>query len=545
MPAPVEEAMIPMPVVDVPDTAPPPPADAAPAALPTNAPPPPDIHAVSVDKRDYQPSAVQAVVELPPIAGLQLPSGLTMSSMMDGVDVEGVLRTIEGCPFGSSEGGWSPHKLGEATCRRRFYLRHVLGLKKIKRAIHFDFGTLFHACLAMRYLHGAARQFEPCEAVAHAGDAELAYDVKKLLLPMFDKYAKEEWETWCPRAIEYNMVAWLPCKIGKKTVMVPLSCRLDMVLALKRPEEPHPGPGPVPAGVYLMDWKTTSAITYDLITAYGMDYQFLVQCAIFKLGNYEQVFGPLRGIYVGLAAKRSKEPGYDDYQRIESPMSNDVVDDFIVHELVPTVTELHEMFMDDKTVADISCWPKDKRLCVGRWGACDFFNYCDRSESVDYVVDEHHIITPDFFRKPPTDYRPAEIPGLELAIRKTKAKPAAAKGKPEDTEEAGILAASIGHQIETDDIFAALRKENFLTPGHTFQSVQRALSASLKQFYLSSALAKTKFHMAGHEWKYQKTGIAWVKNTPGGEGKGRVTWSALSARICKDYWFNLSTVMPK
>ena len=474
---------------------------------------------------------------LPEASELILPGDVSMASFSKcKVNMDAVLTSIDGCPFGSSTGGLSPHKMMDASCARRVLLSQVLGLQPLQKSRALDVGSLYHACLAMRYLYGETRQWDPCHAVAAAGDVELATEVKGLLNVQFDKYALEDWQTWCVRAVEYNMMAWLPCKIGKKTLPVPLSCRIDLVLGTKRPGEPHPGAEPMSTGVFLLDWKTTSAMTMDLVEGYGMDFQFLTQCAIFKLGNYERVFGPLRGIMVGLASKKHiKSPQYDDFQRVESPMSPATVDAFIEEELRPVAAELYGKLLDSGCRADISQWPRDRRQCMGRWGKCDYFEYCDSGAESLYTIDKSRIVDVNFFVKPPPGW------SAKGELASTEKKPKATATAATETEETHMLSSSLLHQIETDDAFMPLRKENFLTPGHTLQTVSRALGATLKQFYAEAANQKMTFHEHSREWKFQKTGVAW--KTAAGD-KGRVSWGALATRICKDSWFNLATALP-
>ncbi len=494
---------------------------------------------ISIDKRDYPKEAQAAANELPSIESLMLPSGMTLGMPAGQLDVEKILSTIPGCTGGPSTGGLSAHIISDALCWRKMYLSKVLGLVSNKSKAFLDFGTLFHACLAMRYMYGETRQWEPCDAVAQAGGAEVARDVKRLLTVQFEKYALDEWKHWCPRGIEYNMLAFLPCKIERKTVGVPLSCRIDMVLALKGEHDPHPGPGPVPQGVYLCDHKTSSAITYDLVEGYGMDFQFLTQCAIFKLSHAEDVLGPLRGVMVFIAAKGRKEPTFDSFQRIEAPISHGAIDDFIEYELKPMATELYARLADPAMRANKAAWPKDRRVCHGRWGRCTYFDACDRGAVAEFHEDASRILNIESLAKPPTGWSMHDSEEVSVGKEKKVATPST---EAEASEEVKMIGQGLLAQMESDERFAKLRKENFLTPGHTYQSVSRGLAASLKQFYAAMAEQKTVFHMGSLEWKVQKTGFAW-KN---GEGKsGRVAWGAVSEWVCKNVWFNIAAAQPE
>ncbi|HUW10520.1 MAG TPA: PD-(D/E)XK nuclease family protein, partial [Anaerolineae bacterium] len=369
--------------------------------------------AILIDKAELS-AQERAANALPLLEDLVLPGGITLGTppaTEDAVDVDAVLAMIDGYVVGPSSGGFSSHILADTVCARRTYLKYVLGLEPIAMPSYFKFGTLMHAVLAMRYMHGESRQWEPCDRVAQAGAPSMAAAVKRLLTVQFTKYQKEEYETWCPRAIEHNLIAWLPVKVGKKTVAVPLTCRVDMILGLKKPSEVHPGPGPLPQGIYLLDWKTTSGITYDLVEGYGSDFQFLLQSAIFELGGHARDFGPLRGILVSIAEKQrkgaKKEPDFDSFQRIEAPISKSRLAEFINYELTPMVTDFYNRLdSDELRAAGHLGWPKDIRHCISRWGRCSFYDYCERGNTAIYKMEPSQLIVLSEMAKPPTGWRP-------------------------------------------------------------------------------------------------------------------------------------------
>lgn len=520
------------------------PEPAPPPEMPAAAPPPaePEIPSVAhfIDKKGFD---TQQQAGAPSIENVLLPNGMSLAQLTGGqqVDIEAVMRTIPGLPFGSSEGGYSPHKLQDTTCKRRLFLAQVMGLRQVRSRKPLDFGTLAHACLAMRYKYGYERQWEPIDAVAREGGSELAAEVKQLLMMQLEKYQTDEWNRWCPQAVEENLIAWLPVKIGNKTIPIPLSCRVDMIVALKQPGEPHP-PQPPPQGVYLLDWKFHGVITYDLVTGYGMDWQFLCQSAIYKLGGYDSVFGRLRGVMVSIGQKR-KSPGFDDFQRLEAPISHGAIETFIEEELKPLVAETHTWMADEARRQDMKLWPMDHRQCVGRWGPCDYFDLCDSGNDLMYRVDPHRIVTMDKLAAPPSGWKPTTGVAEAPDVGTTKKKPAAKKKSAAKLEpQAEAMAVSLISQIENDDRFTPLRKENFLTPGHTLPAVKKQLAATLKSFYEPLAAAKTKFGFAGLEWRIMKTGMTW--KDPDG-ASGRVAWGALAEWICVNAWFNLAESLPE
>jgi hypothetical protein len=504
---------------------------------------PQPLPSTQIDKREA--AAATAAIEDPPLESIVLPGGLTLGAAgLSAVNLDEVLSKIPGLPFtGSSAGGFSAHKLADATCWRRFYLMHILGMVPINTKTAFQRGSLYHAVMAMRYTQGPDRQFEPLERAAEAGLADIAYQVKAMCVMQFEKFGLQEWQTWCVRDVEQNMIAWLPCRFGKKTVPVPLSCRADMILALKRTEEAHPvGRGPLPQGVYICDWKTSSGITKDLIEGFGMDFQFTVECAIFKLGRYEEVYGPLRGVMVSIASTARKQPTFDDFVRIEAPMPAHVIDTFIEQELRPLVTEAYERVTSDETRADINQWPCDRRQCIGRWGRCDMFDYCDRGTTIGYRIEQPRVMTTDSLVKPPAGWKPVtEAPAAADGGNSEPKKKATTSAA--NSAEVKMLAESILSQIEGEQAaLPGLDRAQFLTPGHTFISVCNALSASLKATYEGHAVNKTVFPLGGMEWRFQKTGLAW--KDADGDRKGRVTWRAVAEWICRNAWFNLATALP-
>jgi len=933
-----------------------------PPALPTAAP----VAAAMPPALPVAQALVAASPALPPIEAVVLPGGLTLNSLeAGGVDLDAVLKSIPGLPFsGSSEGGFSSHKLADAKCWRLFYLKYILGMRSRNAKKSFQLGTLYHAVMAMRYGVSPERQWEPLERAAEAGLGDLAYKVKAMCMMQFEKFQLDEWKHWCVRAVEHNMMAWVPCRIGKKTVLVPLSCRADMILGLKRADEPHPAyAGPIPQGVYIEDHKclhpneelmladgsivtaaecltrqkaqvhvavvdrelpivrgeafagdakftkmrtmeqvrvttasgrellvtanhptltesgwtpagnlgvgqyvavvrprvtsckdvwpnaaveaigyligdgsmvtgkvyfytgredlrvrflqaveslgdtcskphykvgtsnashyvrkgrltsileeggllgcnahtkriplqlftasdaqigvllaalwstdgtvgfsqnkerrvlnivyatvseqlardiqrllwrlgiwatrhaftkkvccseqyvfwyvtvsgqaskilfmnliapqmvlrgpiplservegarperskradkgdclpavllsrclqadgirkigsaylssfqhqggasraqfeelgslkegytrllcesetrwdriealerldpveavaitcapspvflnadgivshnTTSALTYDLVEGFSMDHQFATECAIFKLGRHEEVFGPLRGVIVSIASTARKQPTFDDFVRVEAPMPSESLNTFITDELSPLVAEAYERISTPDIRGNERCWPTDRRQCVGRWGRCEMFEYCDRAAAVAYRIDQSRIITEDNLAKPPAGWKVPGSPEEALSPLAEAEPPKKAKKAPAaDEPEVGILAEAILTQIETDPPpLPTLVRSNYLTPGHTFTSVSNQLTMALKAVYEPHAEKKTTFGLGGLEWRFQKTGVSW---SDGDSRKGRVTWRAVATWICKHHWFNISTVLP-
>lgn len=520
----------PMPAAVAPPTAVAPMPEAAPslpAAVPTEAPLAPAPAPA--------PAPVEAVVKSDFTGKISI-AGIPELAGEDTVDVDAVLDTIPGFKGGPSAGGLSSHMMADmASCPRKFYYSSILGLTPEKPNRNFQYGSLYHACMAMRYGVGAESTYIPCDAVAAAGAPKLAGEVRNLVMSQIETYQESEWQTWSVRGVEHIIACWLPLKIGKKTMQVPIVGRVDITVAKKRPEEPHPGPGFVPSGVYLGDWKTSSYPTYDLISGYGMDFQFLTYNAIFQEGGLEAEFGPLRGTMVTVASKKKKLPGPDDFQRVEVSYSKSQLNEFIESELKPLAATLYGALIDKDVRTNEAAWCRNHTQCVGRWGRCDFFSICD-GKSVEtaggFKVNPGRIIDPETFLPPP---KAKKADGATDTDEAAEAKKALAEQK---EQVLGVLVTAFLATLESS---GTINRASYLVPGHTYESVSKALCIDLKGAYAQAITDKTSFEVEGYMVKFLKSGLNWSKE---GEGKGRTTWKQLADGICKLDWFDPAKAMP-
>jgi len=492
-----------------------------------------------------QPVLGAMQVDMIPLSSIVLPGGVSLGAIMDpeaAVDIHAVIaEKMPDLPGGPSSGGLSSHVLGDATCWRKFYLSHIMGLVPQEEHYSLRYGSLLHYCAAARYLFGAERQFEPCTHVARAGAAELAMKVKTLFSGMVDKYGTEEWETWCPRAVEYNMVAQVPCPVGQRTKKVPISSRVDLIIALKRPSDPHPAGGALPQGVYLVDHKTCSNMTRDLIEGYGMDWQFNVQATVFEEGGYASELGPLQGTIVNLLSKGRKTPTPDSYARPRAPLSRRGLAAFKTQQLAPLAGEVYRRIASsDDYRDDETNWPKDYRQCNGRWGRCEYFSVCESCESP-----RSDVVNVAFKR---SSERVASVSKFlleeEEAPKQRAAKKAAKEKKldPASDEMTGVWAKMLLGQLDsTPQVYAPLLKDNFIIPGHTRDSVLRGLTEALRAVYLPFSEKKVKQQYNGALWSFAKSGISWKTD----DSKGRVTWKGLATWITDNIWFDLSQALPE
>lgn len=293
------------------------------------------------------------------------------------VNVDAILDSLEGCEGGPSRGGFSWHTIAPAqACWRRAYFELVLGLKKNLASPALALGSLVHACFELHYKSGGVRTFEPCDAVAAAGAVKVAGDAKRYVYAQLEKYGAEEASTWDVRGVEEQGTWFMPPeKIGGRTVHIPLTCRYDLIVALRQPGAPCTPPGqPAPSGVSIVDFKTAKALTYDLTKGYSMDGQFLTNALVYR--QQGEVFGPLTGVIVSIIAKH-KTMTKDSLFRVHTMADEGSVAEFYRDEIRPWSIEIYRRLSSQEMRDDMSRWPKCRASCVGPYGPCFYFDICD------------------------------------------------------------------------------------------------------------------------------------------------------------------------
>jgi hypothetical protein len=295
------------------------------------------------------------------------------------VDVDAVVRAaVPECEGGPSGGGLSSHTLKDTMCWRKAYFAHVLGLRLAKEKRHFAFGKLYHYCLEAHYKTAGQKTFVPCEAVRHAGDAEMAEQVTNLVRVQLNKHGAEEAQTWAPLAVENQLVYWMePAKINGKTYYIPLTCRLDMLIAIVRQGQEYPKQGePYAHGVTHVDWKTASSATKDLTDAYALDPQFLHNALIHMRGQASAQFGPLASVLIHIAVKHARPDPERSMIRFEVPHPVSAIEEYYHTEARPQAICLTEMLLTAS--GDMTRWPKDHRVCSQKY-MCDYVSICNGS----------------------------------------------------------------------------------------------------------------------------------------------------------------------
>ena len=498
--------------------------------------------------REAQPALSSADLS---IQGVQL----VPVSPEDRVDVEAAIASVPGYKGGPSVGGLSSHDLLDfQQCHRRSFFNRRLGLGSVTEKRHFKVGSLYHACMAMRYGVQSDLTFAPCDAVAAAGAPEMARSVRALIEMQLRIYAQQEWETWCPLAVEECYVYHLPKqKINDVSgVQIPISWRPDLILGIKRAEDPHPVAGHRHDGpVFIVDWKSTGYITPDLTDGFAMDFQFKTYQSLYHRMGFEERYGRLAGVMVCIAEKQDGKsaPNPDSFFRQTAPTSKAELDEFFEDELMPLATEYYSLLQDQDKTLNHRAWSRSTSNCITRWGKCDYHVICNGGridDRIHFKVNPHRIIDISTFAGAPSGKAVTEA----AASAKAKADPDAElkkQAKKDIKEELKVkcteLYASwlLSWMEIQPEVYASILKENFITPDAKFDGVVKALTDALQSLYSAFARDKVVNPIGDYTWSYRPSSIGVCPT--GQKLKATVTYKQLATAICKMDWFNMSKVM--
>jgi hypothetical protein len=235
----------------------------------------------------------------------------------------------------------------------------------------------------MRYQYGPSRQYEPIDIAQKAGGFKIATTVRRLV-EIVDKFGgQEESLTWCPRAIELNAMFWTPpIRIAGKLTRIPISMRYDMLLGFRSGvEEAVPGIGAFPNGIYIVDHKTASSISSDLLIGYGVEYQFLCYGTGYIESGLEDIYGKLNGFSVQIIAKRPETVTSKNLVRGKIPMAKQGLATFYKDELLPDAISMYTRLTSPDR-EDKDNWPQVRKLCKGQYGLCDYFELCEKGLNI-------------------------------------------------------------------------------------------------------------------------------------------------------------------
>lgn len=295
---------------------------------------------------------------------------------------------------GGSVRGWSALQLAPRCWRAAFY-KLVRGLAPGRSSDAMDLGVLYHACMEAHYSTGGVDTYKPLDALQTALP-DLVAKTRRLVDAKLRKFGKLESETWDIRAVEYEVVSYVEGKptLGAykgRRIKAPVSSKFDLVLAKREPGAPYEPYGPIAKGVYLMDHKTTKALTRDKVAGFGMDPQLLLMAHNWRAAKLEQVFGPLLGVIIELVVN-TKEV---NIERIEVSIDDRDVQRFMEF-LTPWALNLESLYgLPEAERSDQARWPMNYAGCRSAYGMCSYFDLCE----------SHGVLEPLYVT--PLDFVPA------------------------------------------------------------------------------------------------------------------------------------------
>jgi len=269
---------------------------------------------------------------------------------------------------GPSEWGNSRYSDFER-CEYRYWVKHVLGYRPKKRNEALEVGGLFHECRARAY-----------QAYQKAATAEDENGNKIYLPEELDEIFTEALFELCDRAAKHVpttvaivrrlLQVWHKAH-GPRTLIddrhetllvealidtndgFPYSTRLDRVVMSGRL-----------GGPCIMEIKTASRRTADLLDGYRMDPQFLGQQYCWKNSKYYKKYGALRGFIVDLCVKG---------QVVQVTRESVPVD---VKLLRPWAKEKRYRYSQILTCEASGYWPRRRTNCVMYGKRCGLSEHC-------------------------------------------------------------------------------------------------------------------------------------------------------------------------
>lgn len=293
---------------------------------------------------------------------MNLDSGNDLISLMPREDIRGVDDAFNEIfdrhkmdrLGGASGRGWSSY----ATFQRCPYLYKVTYIdgQRGTAAPALETGSIFHTFMALHYLWMLDENLSLTPDVCREELMVSGVRVESIIAGWrcYDSYRMHyEADYLYPLAIE----AWAQGDRGN-------TCRYDLIAHI---EEPQPGIVP---GTWIIEHKTASRFTADLLEGWHNDGEILGQIMVWKQAKLDKKYGKLRGTIVNIVGKQ-KIP---QFQRVIVPAQRWHVsghdDDLKVW------AALQEMYRATGT------WPKARNNCVHRYGLCQLFQHCSSNEKL-------------------------------------------------------------------------------------------------------------------------------------------------------------------
>lgn len=255
---------------------------------------------------------------------------------------------------GASGRGWSSYATFQR-CPYLYKVTYVDGERGVA-ALALETGSVFHTFMALHYLWMI--------------DENLALNPFVCRDELMNNGARPEavvqgWRVYDAYSMHYEadylmplaMEEWAQGDNGN-------TCRYDLIA---RVDEAQPGIVP---GTYIVEHKTASRFTADLLEGWHNDGEVLGQIMVWKQAKLDKKFGKLRGTIVNIAGKQ-KVP---QFQRVIVPAQAWHVREHA--EDLKVWAALQEMYRATNT------WPKARNNCVHRYGLCSLFQHCSSNEKL-------------------------------------------------------------------------------------------------------------------------------------------------------------------
>ena len=468
----------------------------------------------------------------------QIESGLLKDEA--DLDYEAIIESFPELQGGPSEGGISSHKLvPHARCKRESYYRHVLGLRRKTKSTAFSIGSLFHAIMELHFRTGGAKREELIDAVQQAGAVETAAMLRVMVRSYLGKYAQDHAARWDLRGIELNLTAFMgPYSIGRKQQYVPLTCRLDLLLAILRAGQARqPFGQPHPNGVWMQDYKTFTRLSSDLLSGYNRDIQFLHNAFVWHNGGYNESMGRLNGVIVDLVRKGKRIDKKKGAEQLLVPISEQDLANYGRY-LLPEAVDLAQRVACEEMRSNIEAWPQNLTACHRKYSACPFYELCDlgmtESTLCNYKKHEPNIIDVESFAKPPkelvTQRKQAQVQAdIDAGVESKAVKAAKRKQEREQLKELVLDAL----EREDDRPFPLPDPKDFDLAKQP--AARKAVADRLKEL----VVAGERTMLVGDENDYEELVVK-----PGAKSiswkfrgaRGTVAWSAVAKFLTRSWW---------
>jgi hypothetical protein len=279
-----------------------------------------------------------------------------------------------------SESSFGSHRVKSYMgCNRLAYYTYIKRLQTAQKSMALDIGTLIHACLARNYMTGGKDTWKPLEALIN-DMPDTVLEVQRILTAYFRKWGSEEANTWSVRAVEHEAKGLL----SMNGLTCPLTARYDLVIAKRPWGSPDLPPGPNPNGCYVVEHKSTRALTNEYTRGYSFDFQIMTQATLWKLGGMDEILGPLNGFIINILVK-TKEP---QFHRLEVVITDDDIARFL-ESITPPAVELYAKMNDPARRDNPKHWPLNMSYCkAGGYGLCKYFDLCESGGSAIGLYEE-------------------------------------------------------------------------------------------------------------------------------------------------------------